>query len=101
VGCIILAHSNIPEIQTLINSNTPANTNALKYQIHKNIWPEIDIREKRVGFEGAMKPGMNNSKPDFMIEFNRQYITSKVNSESYLFSKNELVDLLVVTHCPK
>jgi hypothetical protein len=98
---IILAHCNVPAVSDLISSTSPGRLDIVKYQIHKDIWQNIELRPKRVGFEGTMKPGMNSSKPGFMLDFNKKYITPQISDSSYLFSKEELENLLLVTHLPK
>ena len=96
---VIVSHMNTPDIQNLIN-NVPTTEykyyEELKHILHKKLWPNIDIRLKRTGFEGNMKPGMNASKPEVMLEFNKQYIPA-AKSKNYLFSPASLLDLLCTT----
>jgi hypothetical protein len=93
---VIISHMQTADMQNLIN-NVPTNEykyfSELKHTLHKKLWPTINIREKRTGFEGDMKPGMNASKPEFMLEFNRQYLTGNI-SKHFLFTKEELITLL-------
>lgn len=93
---VIIAHMNTPDIQDLINCVPTTEYKyyeELKHILHKKLWPTLDIRLKRTGFEGNLKPGMNSSKPEFMLEFNRQYLTGET-SKDFLFTKDELIALL-------
>ena len=96
---VIVSNMQTADMQNLIN-HVPTTEykyfEELKHILHKKLWPNIDIRLKRTGFEGAKKPGMNASKPAVMLEFNRQYITDQ-QPKNYLFDPAALLDLLCTT----
>lgn len=91
---VILSHMQLPRIQQLINNQQPGKTSSFsnKSPVHKDHWHDIVIRPKMVGFERD-KEIEKNSKPEFMLEFERQY-TSKVNSVTYRYTADEIIDLL-------
>lgn len=93
---IILSHMKLPLIQKLINDNIPGKLSSFssKAVIHKEIWPDIVIRPKMVGFEGNNPPGYY-SKPDFMLEFDSMYMKN-VESRKYYFTEKELEEKLLV-----
>ena len=96
---VIVSNMQTTDIQDLIN-HVPSSEykyfSEIKNILHKKLWPNIDIRAKRTGFEGAKKPGMNASKPEVMLEFNRQYISDR-QPKNYLFDPAALLDLLCTT----
>lgn len=91
---IILSHMQLPRIQQLINNQQPGKTSSFsnKAPIHKDHWDDITIRPKMVGFEGN-KAITKESKPDYMLEFDRQY-TSNINYVTYRYTATELIDCL-------
>jgi hypothetical protein len=91
---IILSHMELPRIQMLINDEIPGKTSSFSHKalIHQDHWNDIVIRPKMVGFEKDM-PITKDAKPEFMLEFERQY-TSRVKSTVYRFTKAELIELL-------
>ena len=96
---VLVSHMNHPLIRNMKRTQkTSLEFVNTKYILHKQLWDDIELRPKRVGFEGSMKPGMNASKPDFMLDFNKNYITDVMTNSDYLFSKE---DLLSATHLPK
>jgi hypothetical protein len=90
---IILAHANLPKIADLINNNVPGklSTYSSKSLIHKDIWPDVDIRPKLVGFEGSLEPG---SKPEFMLKFEKEIINDKVKNVTLKYSLDQLTSVL-------
>lgn len=91
---IILSHMQLPNIQQLINNQQPGKTSSFsnKAPIHKDHWDDITIRPKMVGFEGD-KEITKESKPEYMLEFDRQY-TSNINYVTYRYTATELIDCL-------
>jgi len=91
---LIVAHTNLQLIQDLINDRIPGklSSTSSKAVVHKNIWPDIEIRQKMIGFEGNDKPG---SKPEFMKEFDQQY-SFNVSSKRFYFSEQELRQKLII-----
>lgn len=91
---IIISHMKIPKMQELITDQKfgKLSTVSSKALIHKDYWNDIVDRPKMVGFEKD-KPAGKKSKPDFMLEFERQY-TDKVESKSFRFSSKEIIDAL-------
>ena len=96
---VLISHMNHPLIRNMKRTQkTSLEFVNTKYILHKQLWNDIELRPKRVGFEGSMKPGMNSSKPGFMLDFNKTYITAEIKNTDYLFSKE---DLWSATHLPK
>jgi hypothetical protein len=85
---LIVAFLNLAEVQN------PKNTdfNITKYLLQKNIWPQVQIREKLVGFEHDLPLGQ--TKPQFMIDFNNTYIKNKVTQIRFSYTNLELQNLL-------
>lgn len=93
---MIISHLNLPLIQKLINDQIPGKLSSFssKAVVHKEIWPDIDIRPKLVGFEGD-NPAGYSSKPAFMLDFDNIYCTD-VSSKKYYFTEEELRKKLIV-----
>ncbi len=93
---IIISHLNLPLIQKLTNDQISGKLSSLssKAVLHKDIWPDIEIRPKLVGFEGNMPPGYN-SKPDFMLDFDNKHGNS-VEYQTYCFSEEEIKNKLII-----
>jgi Queuosine biosynthesis protein QueC len=91
---IILSHMQLPRIQQLINDQQFGKTSSFsnKSPVHKDYWGDIDIRPKMVGFERD-KVIAKDSKPEFMLEFERQY-TSKVRATTYRYTAKQITELL-------
>jgi hypothetical protein len=88
---VILAHVNHPVMQTLMQSRgLHEDFIRAKYLLHKDLWNEIELRPKYVGFEGSLPPGLNSSKPEFMLEFNKVYNAGR-HITCFKFTKEELV----------
>jgi hypothetical protein len=93
---VIISHMKHPMIQELMQTpSTPKQYVETKYQLHKQLWNSIEIRTKYVGYEGNLKPGMNSSKPSFMLEFNKLYNDHR-SSTSFYYTKQELINALHV-----
>ena len=65
------------------------------------LYPEIIIRDKMTGFEGALPADKNTPRPPYMINFNNQYIFDtcdgiqkfKIASSEVIYSYNEMIVL--------
>jgi hypothetical protein len=93
---MIISHLNLPIIQDLVNDRLPGKLSSFssKAVVHKQIWSDIDIRTKLVGFEGDSPPSYY-SKPDFMIDFDNTYCID-VSSKKFYFTEQELRSKLVI-----
>jgi hypothetical protein len=91
---IILSHLHLPLIDNLINDRIYGKQSSFssKAVIHQQYWDDIIIRPKLVGFEGENVVG---TKPEFMIEFENQFINKEVTNKIYKFTKETLVDSLI------
>lgn len=91
---IIISHMCLPRIQKLITNQQPGKLSSFsnKSPVHKDYWNDIVIRPKLVGFEKD-KPAGKNSKPEYMLEFERQY-TDKVESKTYRYTSDEIKEAL-------
>ena len=93
---VIISHMNHPIIHSLMQTpSTHKHYVETKYQLHKQLWNSIEIRTKYVGYEGELKPGMNSSKPSFMLEFNKLYNDHR-SSTSFYYTKQGLINALHV-----
>lgn len=92
---LILSHMKLPRIDNLLNNRIPGKLSTVSHKciIHKDYWEDIDIKHKMTGFEGDMNPGID-SKPEFMKEFDRQYIQGQTETKTYMFKKEEIIPLL-------
>ena len=92
---MIVSHLNLPLIQKLINDQISGKLSSFssKAVVHKEIWPDIDIRPKLVGYEGDSPAGYY-SKPKFMLDFDKIYCTN-VSSKKYCFTEEELRKKLI------
>jgi len=92
---IILSHMNLPKIDNLINNRIPGKLSSFSHKsiIHKDYWPDIDIRQKLVGFEGDMYPSPN-SKPDFMLAFENEFIKGKTDTITIRYTAEQLRSIL-------
>jgi len=93
---MIISHLNLPLIQDLINDRIPGKLSSFssKAVVHKQIWPDVDIRPKLVGYEGDMPPSYH-SKPAFMLAFDEQY-SSTVPDKKFFFNEQQLREKLVI-----
>lgn len=91
---VILAHVNHPVMQTLMQSRgLHKDFIQAKYLLHKDLWNAIELRPKYVGFEGGLPPGLNSSKPEFMLEFNKVYNKGR-SVTCFKYSKEDLTTAL-------
>jgi hypothetical protein len=60
--------------------------------MHQEIWPEVKIRKKLVGYEGA--EGEPGTGPDFIGNFQRTFMDGVVNTK-HVLSQDQVFDLLV------
>lgn len=91
---VIVSYLDIPVIQQLLDDKVVGklSSNSSKHAIYKEHWPDIDIRQKLVGFEGIDAPG---SKPPFMLEFETQFITNRVTVKDIYMSKDQLLNSIL------
>ena len=92
---IIIAHMNLPKIDNLINNRIPGKLSSFSHKsiIHKDYWPDIDIRQKLVGFEGEAPPSPN-SKPEFMLAFEKEFIKGKTEAVTVRYTAEQLRSIL-------
>lgn len=92
---IILAHMNLPIINDLINNRISGRLSSYSSKgiIHKEIWPDVDLRQKLVGFEGDQPPAAD-SKPGFMLAFEKEFIKGKVKNAAFKYSADQLRSIL-------
>jgi len=94
---VILSHMQLPNIQRLINNAVPGDQFSFdvnKYCLYKKIWPEIQIRVKRNGFEGNNIIPKQCAVPE-LVEFNQTYINSiNISHNTSLYNKQKLISLL-------
>jgi hypothetical protein len=88
---VLLSHMQTPVIKDLISDNIHGrfDSNRSKIKLHKEYWPTLINRQKLVGFEGDKDPSIK-SKPEFMLEFDREFITDRVISKVDLFTPEQL-----------
>lgn len=93
---LIISHTNLPLIQDLINDRIPGKLSSFssKAVVHKEIWSDVDIRPKMIGFEGDSAPSYY-SKPEFMLEFDTLY-SATVASAKYYFNEQDLRSKLCI-----
>jgi hypothetical protein len=60
--------------------------------MHQEIWLNIKIRKKLVGYEGAA--GNPGTGPDFMRDFQRMHMDNITNIKQIL-TQDQVIDLLV------
>jgi len=91
---IIISHFQLTRIKTLIDNRQPGKLSSFsnKCLIHKDYWKDIIIRPKMTGFEKDKIPD-KNSKPIFMLNFDKEYTNTVVN-KTYKYSKEEIIDAL-------
>jgi hypothetical protein len=92
---IILSHMDLPIVNDLINNRIPGKISSYSSKgiIHKEIWPDLDLRRKLVGFEGDLPPSPN-SKPEFMLEFEKEFIKDKIKTVTFKYSADQLYSIL-------
>jgi len=93
---VTVSFLNLDVIKDLFNKVDYTHINSIsnfKYFLYKNnIFSDIVIREKLTGYEGLMPAGLDSSKPDFMIDFNKKYIIGNVSNRRFEFSKESLIE---------
>lgn len=94
---VIISHIEHPVMQSLMQGFASHNQYIkTKYNLHKQLWNAIEIRPKYVGFEGTLTPGMNSSKPPFMLEFNKLYNDHR-SSTTFHYTKQKLINALNIS----
>lgn len=64
----------------------------IRVKIHKQLWPEIQDREKMVGYEGGGSP---HTYPDFMADFQKQVMAEniKTGNTRYKYTTQQLENI--------
>jgi hypothetical protein len=90
---LLVSYFNIDLIKELMSDSIQGklSSNSSKIPIHQKLWQDITLRPKLVGFEGINEPG---TKPPFMLEFEKEFITDKVDTADIYMSKKFLFDLI-------
>ena len=93
---IIIAYSQLPYVQALINDNIPGKLTNIssKAIIHQPYWPDLASRPKLIGFEGPEPDKSKPSVPPFMIEFGKKYIRETTTAQHKTYSEQELFNLI-------
>jgi hypothetical protein len=91
---IMLSHLQHPMTQQLLNDekNGKQSSWSSRGHMHQEIWPEIKIRKKLVGYEGvAGEPGTG---PDFIGNFQRSFMEGVANTK-HILTQDQVFNLLV------
>ena len=89
---VIISHMETPIVSKMLDNVLPMlSYSEVKYFLYKSIWPQIEIRKKKSGWE----IDSINSIPPFMEEFNRTY-TSNMKFRKYSFTQKEFINLLTI-----
>lgn len=94
---IIASHKQLPIIKDLISNRMPSKLSSLtsKHSIHQYYWPDIVLRPKLTGFEGLDLTAHYTSKPKFMLDFDKQFISDgKVSNKTIRVSPTLLDTML-------
>jgi hypothetical protein len=91
---ILVSFSKLPYIQDLINDRVygKLSTETSKVSIHQPYWPDLQPRQKLVGFEGPV-PDKEKILPPFMVEFDQQYTKNNTN-KIQIYSEEDLLSLI-------
>jgi hypothetical protein len=91
---LLVSFSKLPYVQNLINDRIRGklSTETSKVLIHQAYWPDLQQRQKLVGFEGPA-PGKEKTLPPFMIEFDQQYTKGNTN-KIQIYSEEDLLSLV-------
>jgi hypothetical protein len=91
---IMLSHLQHPITQKLLNDKETGKLSSWSSRglMHQEIWPEVKIRKKLVGYEGAV--GEPGTGPDFIGNFQRTFMDGVVNTK-HVLSQDQVFDLLV------
>ncbi len=92
---VLLSFYELDSVNDLINDKIPGKLSSwsIRSDVHKMIWPDIQFKEKLVGYEGLT--GKPRSCPDFMTEF---YIQNQlpVSAGEFYYTKEELFKALTL-----
>jgi len=96
---VILSHMQLPNMQRLINNAVPGDQFSFdvnKYYLYKKIWPEIQIRVKRNGFEQfGTQPKVTSLELKSLLQFQKQHIDNiDISNTVCYFDQNQLINLL-------
>ena len=91
---IILSHMQHSTTQKLLKDQLPGKLSSWssRYTMHQEIWPEIEIRKKLVGYEGLT--GAPGTGPAFIGDFQRTFINDTVHTKQE-HTQDQVIDLLV------
>ena len=91
---IILSHMQHPITQKLLNDQLHGKLGSWtsRYPMHQEIWPEVEIRKKLVGYEGLT--GAAGTGPVFIGDFQRTFMDDTVNIKQEL-TRNQVFDILI------
>jgi hypothetical protein len=95
---VIVSHMNLKRIQNLISSsrNEVAYYDQTKYFLYKDIWPEVVIRPKRVGYEQFDTRHKFVSQDLIgMLEFQKMIDSKNVSDTCLYLTKEEFISLIV------
>lgn len=88
---VIVSHSQTIWMQKLIASGL-VDFNRFKYRLYNDIWPNLMVRPKLVGFECFDSSGNFMQIPEFMMDFQMQCIDiHNMEFVSYKFTEDELL----------
>jgi hypothetical protein len=93
---IIVSYFQLQRARDLFNDLVTGKVSNItsKALIHKDYWPDVQLRHKLTGFEGDLVWNGKESKPDFMLEFERTHIHNKVTSRVFSYSEEQILDLI-------
>jgi hypothetical protein len=96
---VILSHMQLPNMQRLIDNAVPGDQfsfDVSKYYLYKKIWPEIQIRVKRNGFEQfGTQPKVTSLELQSLLQFQKQHIDNlDISNTVCYFDQNQLINLL-------
>jgi hypothetical protein len=91
---IILSHMQHSTTQKLLKDQLPGKLSSWssRYAMHQEIWPEIEVRKKLVGYEGLT--GVPGTGPVFIGDFQRTFINDTVHTKQEL-TRDQVIELLV------
>lgn len=97
---VILSHMKLTNMQRLINNAVPGDQFSFdvnKHYLYKKIWPEIEVRLKRNGFEQfGTQSTVTSLELQSLLQFQKQYIDNiDISNTVCYFDENQLINLLV------
>jgi hypothetical protein len=91
---IILSHMQHSTTQKLLKDQLSGKLSSWssRYAMHQEIWPEIEVRKKLVGYEGLT--GVPGTGPVFIGDFQHTFMNDTVHTKQEL-TQDQVIDLLV------